>query len=461
MKTLWNLHKDKVKVKLSKSIPKKTNVDKKSAWGILSRELQKKTQHMPLRQLISKMSGALTQLTPCVMMSPMSIAQYLPPDGKPFDVVIFDEASQITVCDAIGAIARAKQAIIIGDPKQLPPTSFFGRGSDNDFDLDEDCEDDLESILDECLAARIPQMKLNWHYRSKCESLITFSNHHYYNDSLITFPNTDTMGMSVYFHSVDSVYKRKSRVNRGEADAIVNDIVAKLRSPGFNKSIGVVTFNMSQQTLISNLFEKAREKYPEIEPHFDEEKFDAVFVKNIESVQGDECDIIYFSITFGKDAAGKLSMNFGAMNKSGGTRRLNVAITRAKEEMHVFSSLKPGDIDLSRTASEGVRDLKHFLEYAQRGAKALVEEFDAPGGYFDSPFEQAVAEHLQSKGWTVHSQIGVSGFKIDLGVVNPDAPGQYLSAVECDGATYHRSATARDRDFLRRTSFTRIRVGSH
>lgn len=439
-----------VKAKLAAGIPSRNSVPKKSEWGVLARELQKKQRHMPLRQLIASMPETLTQLTPCLMMSPMSIAQYLPPDSKAFDVVIFDEASQITVCDAIGAIARAKQSIVVGDPKQLPPTSFFGKAADNESNSGEDFDEDLESILDECLAANIPKMKLNWHYRSRCESLITFSNHRYYDGTLITFPNTDTNGMSVHFHPVDSVYKEgKHRINRGEAEAIVADVVAKLRQPDFKKSIGVVTFNQEQQELISNLFEKARSEYPEIEPHFSEENFESVFVKNLESVQGDERDLIYFSITFGKDAAGKLSMNFGPMNKAGGTRRLNVAITRAKEEMRIFSSLMPEQIDLSRTASEGVKDLKHFLEYAQRGASALAEAASAPGGFFDSPFEQAVAERLQSKGWTTHSQVGVSGFRIDLGIINPDAPGSYLAAVECDGATYHRSATARDRDSLR------------
>lgn len=439
-----------VKAKLAAGIPTRDSVPKKSEWGVLARELQKKTRHMPLRQLISSMPKTLTQLTPCLMMSPMSIAQYLPPDSKAFDVVIFDEASQITVCDAIGAIARAKQSIVVGDPKQLPPTSFFGKAADNESNSGEDFDEDLESILDECLAANIPKMKLNWHYRSRCESLITFSNHRYYDGSLITFPNTDTNGMSVHWHPVDSVYKEgKHRVNRGEAEAIVSDVVAKLRQPNFDKSIGVVTFNQEQQELISNLFEKARSEYPEIEPHFSEDNFESVFIKNLESVQGDERDLIYFSITFGKDAAGKLSMNFGPMNKAGGTRRLNVAITRAKEEMRIFSSLMPEQIDLSRTASEGVKDLKHFLEYAQRGNSALAEAASAPGGFFDSPFEQAVAERLHNKGWVTHSQVGVSGFRIDLGIINPDAPGSYLAAVECDGATYHRSATARDRDSLR------------
>lgn len=438
-----------VRALLAAGIPKAQDIKKGSEWGVLAREIQKKTRHMPLRQLMSQMPEVITKLTPCVMMSPMSIAQYLPANSKAFDVVIFDEASQITVPDAIGAVARAKQAIVVGDPKQLSPSSFFAKKSGDDGYSD-DFEEDMESILDECLAANIPCMNLNWHYRSRCESLITFSNHKYYGGKLITFPNNDTRGMSVHYHAVDSIYKEgQNRINRGEAEAIVENIVTKLRQPSFNKSIGIVTFNMDQQKLISDLFEVARSQYPEIEPHFAEDKFDSVFVKNLESVQGDERDLIYFSITFGRDAAGKLSMNFGPMNQAGGTRRLNVAVTRAKEEMHVFASLKPEQIDLSRTGAEGIRDLKHFLEYAQRGISALTEAIGAPGGFFDSPFEQAVAERLHAKGWVTHSQVGVSGFRIDLGVINPDAPGQYLSAVECDGASYHSSATARDRDFLR------------
>ncbi|MEE9339800.1 MAG: DUF4011 domain-containing protein [Methylococcaceae bacterium] len=445
-----NLTQQYVKAMLASGIPKMQDIKKGSDWGILAREVQKKTRHMPLRQLMEKIPDEISKLTPCVMMSPMSIAQYLPANSKSFDVVIFDEASQITVPDAIGAVARAKQAIVVGDPKQLSPTSFFSKKSGGDDEFDDELEEDMESILDECLAANIPYMNLNWHYRSRCESLITFSNHKYYGGKLITFPNNDTKGMSVFYHPVDSVYKEgKLRINRGEAEAIIKDVVEKLRQPDFKRSIGIVTFNTDQQKLISDLFEIARSEYPEIEPHFAEDKFDSVFIKNLENVQGDERDLIYFSITFGKDGAGKLSMNFGPMNQAGGSRRLNVAVTRAKEEMHIFASLRPEQIDLSRTSAEGVRDLKHFLEYAQRGAMALTTTSETLSGFFDSPFEQAVAEKLHAKGWITHSQVGVSGFRIDLGVINPDAPEKYLSAIECDGASYHSSATARDRDFLR------------
>ena len=442
-----------VYARLSQMIPSRGHVPQGSTWHVLSREIQKKRRHMPVRQLVEKLGSNLFKLTPCVMMSPMSVAQYLPPEGTFFDVVIFDEASQITPWDAIGAIARANQAIVVGDPKQLPPTSFFNRQEDeyNDSDID---VGDLESILDECMGANLPTYRLKWHYRSRQESLITFSNHNYYGGGLITFPSPATADTAVSFHHVDDGLYEKggNRINQPEARAVVDSIIARLRDPEFKKAkmtIGVVTFNQEQQVLIEDLLEKARQDYPEIEPFFAEDNIEAIFVKNIESVQGDERSIIYFSMTYGKDHSGRLSMNFGPMNQDGGPRRLNVAITRARNEMHVYSSMQPEDIDLSRTAAAGVRDMKHFMDFAKRGTKAIGESIERPLGTFDSPFEEQVAIRLEERGWTVHSQIGVSDFRIDLGVVHPDKAGMYLAGIECDGATYHRSATARDRDFLR------------
>ena len=442
-----------VYARLSQAIPSRAHIPQGSNWHVLSREIRKKRRHMPVRKLVEQLGDNLFKLTPCVMMSPMSVAQYLPPKGPSFDVVIFDEASQITPWDAIGAIARAKQAIVVGDPKQLPPTSFFNRQEDEHDDSDIDIGD-LESILDECMGANLPTYQLKWHYRSRQESLITFSNHNYYGGGLITFPSPATADRAVSFHYVeDGLYEKGgSRINLPEARAVVGDIVARLRDPDFKKTrmtIGVVTFNQEQQVLIEDLLEKARQKYPEIEPFFAEDNIEAIFVKNIESVQGDERSIICFSMTYGKDRSGRLSMNFGPMNQDGGPRRLNVAITRARNEMHVYSSMQPEDIDLSRTAAAGVKDMKHFMDFAKRGAKAIGESIERPLGTFDSPFERQVAIRLEGRGWTVHSQIGVSGFRIDLGVVHPDQAGRYLAGIECDGATYHRSATARDRDFLR------------
>ncbi|WP_342655688.1 DUF3320 domain-containing protein [Pseudomonas sp. F3-2] len=445
------LTKDWLRARLCADLPSQDSVSRSSDWGLLRHEMGKKTKHIPLRELMTRAPDALTKLTPCLLMSPLSIAQYLPPASTPFDLVIFDEASQIPVWDAIGAMARGKQVVMVGDPKQLPPTSFFDRAESTADD--EDVEADLESILDECISANLPMRNLNWHYRSRHESLIAFSNQRYYQSKLVTFPSPFTADKAVRLCPVAGIYdKGGSRTNLIEARALVADLVTRLQSPAFRESrrtVGVVTFNGEQQKLIMDMLDEACRKDPSLEPYFAESELEPVFVKNLESVQGDERDIIYFSTTYGKDAAGVLSMNFGPMNRPGGERRLNVAITRARQELVLFSTLRPEQIDLARTQAVGVRDLKHFLEFAERGPRALAEANLGSVGGFDSPFEEAVAAALAKKGWHIQTQIGVSSFRIDLGVVHPDAPGRFLAGIECDGATYHRSATARDRDKLR------------
>jgi very-short-patch-repair endonuclease len=297
-------------------------------------------------------------------------------------------------------------------------------------------------------------MKLSWHYRSRHESLIAFSNYRYYDGDLVTFPSPVTNDRAVSFNHVSNgQYERGgARTNKPEARALVADLIARIKSADFRDSgltIGVVTFNAEQQSLIEDLLDEERRKDPSIEPHFLDTKLEPVFVKNLESVQGDERDIMYFSTTYGPGIDGNMPMNFGPMNQQGGERRLNVAITRARQELRVFGSFRPEQMDLSRTQALGVRDLKHFLEFADRGARALGEIVAGSLGDFESPFEKAVSIALTERGWRLHSQVGVSAFRIDLGVVDPDAPGRYLAGVECDGATYHRSATARDRDKLR------------
>jgi len=314
-------------------------------------------------------------------------------------------------------------------------------------------EGDLESILDECLGASLPTRNLSWHYRSRHESLIAFSNHRYYGGGLVTFPSPVTDDRAVSFHLVNGCYEKGgARINQPEAKALVVDLVSRLKRPGFRESgltIGVVTFNSEQQGLIEDLLDEERRKDSGLEPYFSEMELEPVFVKNLESVQGDERDIMYFSITYGPDMAGTVSMNFGPLNRDGGERRLNVAVTRARHELRVFSSLRGEQMDLSRTKANGVRDLKHFLEFAEFGPRALAEAHHGSQGDFDSPFESSVATALGRKGWQVHTQIGASSFRVDLGVVHPNFAGRYLAGVECDGATYHRSATARDRDKLR------------
>lgn len=420
-------------------------------FGVLSRQFNKKSNHMPTRQLITEMGESLLHLTPCFMMSPLSVAQFLPANFSSFDLVVFDEASQITVWDAVGSIARGNNVIIVGDPKQMPPSNFFSK-SGNDDSSD---EEDLESILDQALSARLPHHRLTGHYRSKHESLIAFSNSHYYENSLVTFPSAETKASAVTMHRVDGLYsKGKNRNNIIEANAVADFIVASLQQKNQTLTFGIVTLNSEQQRCIEDALDDRRRKHPFIEKFFQgSRKYDPIFVKNLESVQGDERDVIILSLGYGptEPQAKTMSMNFGPLNKQGGERRLNVAITRATTEVHVFSSFDSSMIDLSRTSALAVQHLKYFLEFAEKGPIALPETANAEYGVdqFDSYFEEAVAYALRAKGWIVQTQVGVGKFRIDMGIVHPDAPGQFLAGIECDGATYHSSPAARDRDRVR------------
>ena len=449
------LTRDLIRARLAQGVPNFGGADlPNSEVGILKREIGKRRRQISVRKLFQTIPNLLPMLKPCILMSPISIAQYLDPKHSPFDIVVFDEASQIPVWDAVGAIARGKQAVIVGDPKQLPPTTFFQHAEDEEEDTGEDgIVDDLESILDDCMSARLPWLPLDWHYRSRHESLIAFSNYYYYNNRLLTFPSPMREGVGVSWrHVPGGVYDRgKSATNKAEAEAIVKEVIRRLENPVLKDwSIGIVTFSQAQQTLIENLMEEVRRERSDVDYFFSEEAAEPVFVKNLENVQGDERDVILFSICYGPDSLGRVSMNFGPMNKEGGERRLNVAITRARREVIVFSTLRADQIDLARSRARGVRDLKNFIEYAERGPSAIAEatQYDSAAG-FDSPFEKAVYDVLVNKGWEVHRQVGCARYRIDLAVVDPDRPGQYLLGIECDGANYHRAKTARDRDKLR------------
>ncbi|MHB2018043.1 MAG: DUF3320 domain-containing protein [Candidatus Xenobia bacterium] len=420
-----------------------------SEMGILQREIKKKRSQLAMRKLFERIPTLLRRLKPCFLMSPLSVAQYLSPEFPPFDLVVFDEASQIPVWDAIGAIGRAKQAIVVGDPKQLPPTSFFSRMDGEGLGEEDDLEE-LESILDECIASSLPNHSLIWHYRSRHEDLITFSNYHYYDGRLLTFPSPESRGGVSHVPVPQGVYDRSgSRTNRAEADAVVAEIVRRLKDPEQRKrSIGVVTFSQAQQTLVEDLLDKARRESVEIEPYCTNTVNEPVFVKNLENVQGDERDVVLFSIGYGPDAAGKVSINFGPLNRDGGERRLNVAVTRARQQMIVFSTLRPDQIDLTKTSARGVHQLRVFLEYAMRGPAAIREKVSVNGdAECESPFEADVAQVLEEHGFVVHRQVGCSGYRIDLAVV--DGGGRYRLGIECDGATYHSAKSARDRDRLR------------
>lgn len=459
--------------RLGNDLPSIDSVPRRSELGLLRHQLGLQRPTAAIRNLISEMPTSFAKLAPCVLMSPLSVAQYLPPGQAQFDLVIFDEASQISTWDAVGAIARGRQAIIVGDPKQLPPTNFFGRNDDGEGEHQDiaEFEKDMPSILDEVTAAGIPTHRLSWHYRSRDEALIAFSNHNYYDGGLVTFPSPNASGDALRLHKINGTYLRgKGRTNPDEARAVVSLIRAKLnewlRLPESRRlTLGVITFNVQQQTLLLDLLDAERKANPAIEWFFSDEREEPLIVKNLENIQGDERDVILFSTTFGADASGRVSMNFGALNLDGGEKRLNVAVTRARSQLHVFSSITADQIDLSRTAARGVKDLKAFLDFADRGEVALAAQDSGSLGGVDSLFEAAVREALIQKGWEVHTQIGVSGFRIDLGVRHPDYAGAWLAGVECDGATYHSSATARDRDRIRQAvleglGWTVIRVWS-
>ena len=445
-----NLSREAAFAKISEKLPldMSAKVAKKSELGILRHECEKKMRHKPIRQLLAEIPTLAPALKPCFLMSPLSVAQYLPPDTDPFDLIVFDEASQIPVWDAIGVIARGKQLIVVGDPKQMPPTSFFQKADTEGEDDDEAAQEDMESILDECLAAGVFSSHLNWHYRSRHESLIAFSNHNYYDDRLYTFPAANrSPSLGVRFQFVaDGIYDRKaSRTNEKEARALVDWVFDHVKAPGYKpRSVGVVTFSEAQKDLIENLFEERREKDPSIESFFSDENPEPFFVKNLENVQGDERDVILFSVGYAADKDGKLAMNFGPLNRTGGERRLNVAVTRAKEQVVVFASIHGSQIDLSRTSAVGAAHLKSFLEFAEKGTDAAPQTEAKDNG----AFPKAVAEFLRGKGYKVDERVGTGACRIDLAVKKPGAD-DYLLAIECDGPSYASQLTVRDRDQLR------------
>lgn len=428
--------------------------------AVLQREISKQKSHMPLRKLMSSVPHITRLLKPCMLMSPLSVAQYLDAATELFDVVIFDEASQIPVWDAIGAIGRGRNAIIVGDPRQMPPTSFFNRS--RQAEEDDTQEQDMESILDECLACDIPALNLSWHYRSKAESLIAFSNARYYESKLTTFPAPMAQDSAVRYHFTGGVYEPGSsrRVNVREAQALVNHVLEQLRTENFRyteaTSIGIVTFNAQQQNLIQELLDEARAADESLEPYFAENNPEAVFVKNLENVQGDERGVIYFSTTYGPDARGHVSMNFGPLNLPGGERRLNVAVTRARCALHVFTSLKPEHIDLSRTKARGAADFRAFLDYARRGAATYLSLQRGADAESPDALADGVVAELEKLGWRCARQIGVSGYKIDVAVLHPESENELLAGIALDGSSYASANTARDRDVLRHSVLTSL-----
>jgi hypothetical protein len=421
-----------------------------------------------IRTLIRQTGSALAAVKPVVLASPLSAAMHLDPALPPFDLVVFDEASQIPLADALGALSRATSAVVVGDSRQLPPTSFFDSGSGGDDPAvgttagsaadDDQGFEELESLLDECVASRFPELMLRWHYRSRDERLIAFSNAHIYGGRLQTFPSAfrshPLLGVSL--RVVQGTYDRsKTRTNPAEAAAVVAELASRLRSADAvpaNRSLGVVAFSIAQQNLVQDLFdalidgdEQVRSTVSQLE--------EPILIKNLEAVQGDERATMMFSIGYGRDADGRLAMNFGPMNRAGGERRLNVAITRAREQMIVFSTIRAGDIDLGRSGAAGIRLLRDFLEFAECGQTAAsnADPLDAASQHAGNPdaLEESIARALEQRGWTVDRHVGRSNYRISMALRDKANPDRWCLGIELDGPFWQSGATVADREILR------------
>ena len=433
--------------RLASNIPSFTHeAIQSSEVGILQKNIRNNARGISIRKLFDQIPTLLSRMCPCMLMSPLSVAQFIDTDADKFDLIVFDEASQMPTYEAVGAIARGKNVVIVGDPKQMPPTNFF---SVNTIDEDNIEMEDLESILDDCLALSIPSKYLLWHYRSKHESLIAFSNSEYYDNKLMTFPSPDNIESKVRMVNINGYYdKGKSRQNRAEAQAVVDEIERRLRNDELRKkSIGVVTFSIVQQALIEDLLSDLFIAHPELET-LALECEEPLFIKNLENVQGDERDVILFSVGYGPDAAGRVSMNFGPLNRAGGERRLNVAVSRARYKMIIYSTLRSDMIDLNRTSSVGVAGLKRFLEYAEKGTRNVINGSAGSLPETSASIEKIIADKLRSLGYTVHTDIGCSGYKIDIGIVDTQNESNYQLGIICDGKNYKRTKTARDREIV-------------
>ena len=416
-----------------------------SEVNILKRNIANGGRGTSIRHLIDQIPNLLPKLCPCMLMSPISVAQFIDLNSPKFDLVIFDEASQMPTAEAVGAIGRGKALIVVGDNKQMPPTSFFDVQQVDDEDA---ALDDLDSILDDCQALSLPDHYLAFHYRSKHESLIAFSNQEYYDGRLFTFPSADDRLKKVSMVKVDGVYdKGGKRSNRAEAEAVVKEIIRRLSDAELSqRSIGVVAFSMAQQNLIEDVLMETLVGKPELEARaFQCEE--PIFIKNLENVQGDERDVILFSIGYGPDKDGNVSMNFGPLNNRGGERRLNVAVSRARYEMMVFSTLRAEQIDLRRSQAAGVEGLQKFLKYADSPQAPLLQRGELAGAEIATEgVAPSIAEALNSLGYETALNVGRSKFKVDVAVVDPHDQNRYLIAILIDNHARLATKIARDRE---------------
>lgn len=417
--------------------------------SLIRHEAGKKRAHIAVRNLIVRAGAAIQALKPCFMMSPMSVAQYIKPGQFEFDIVVMDEASQIRPEDAIGAIARGKSLIVVGDPKQLPPTSFFEKVLNEESDEDTVALEESESILESAIPM-FRTRRLRWHYRSRHESLIAFSNFHYYNSDLVIFPSPHASGSEFGIRYKEVKRGRFTRGKNVEEARVVAQAALKHLLECPDESVGLVAMNSKQQLEIEMHIEQLVKDYPEYSRAYEKNMLqnEPLFIKNLENIQGDERDVIMISMTYGPgELGGKVDQRFGPINWDVGWRRLNVLFTRSKKRMHIFSSMNAHDIQVSGTSKKGVQSLKQFLEYCEK--KGHLTSPEITGREADSDFQISVIDALAEKGYTCEPQLGVAGYYLDLAVKDPVNEGSYLLGIECDGATYHSAKSARDRDRLR------------
>jgi len=424
-------------------------VGEKTEFALLKHEMNKMRRHIPIRQLLLKSGEALRALKPCFMMGPLAVCQYLDRSNAQFDVLIIDEASQVKPEDALGAISRVKQVVIVGDTKQLPPTSFFQRTEDSEFSEDMVGMEENESILEVSSNVFKNSRMLRWHYRSQHESLIRYSNKMFYNNNLVLFPsphfNDNRFGVKYQF--VKGVYSAGK--NPKEAKEVVQRIKEHiLNSP--NDSLGVVAMNSEQAELIEIELENLLKQEPELEEVLGRLRngVEPFFIKNLENVQGDERDVIFISVVYGPDENGNVFQRFGPINSPNGWRRLNVLFTRSRKRTVVFSTMNSSQVIIGANASKGLQAFYGFLKFAETGSipsEIVINEGQLP----QSPFEEDVIAILERQGFKCVPQVGVAGYFIDIGIINPKREGSFIIGIECDGATYHSGKTARDRDRLR------------
>ena len=422
---------------------------------LVRREAVKRSRHLSVRQLVHQAPEVLCGLRPCWMMSPLQVAEMIPAGTELFDVVIFDEASQIPPAEAMGALARAKQAVVAGDDRQLPPTSFFRSQEGEGYDDDSDDADDglalianIESLLDVVKGLPIKEQMLRWHYRSRDGRLIAFSNNHIYGEALTAFPGT-VLESPLTFHELDlpPASGRSTRSHPAEVDRVVDLILEHARHRP-EQSLGVIAFGSHHGDNIEEALRRrlAAENDRSLDPFFATEREERFFIKNIERVQGDERDVIILSVGYHKAANGTLPYRFGPLNQEGGERRLNVAITRARSRIHLVAGFSHHDMDPGRSSAEGVELLRQYLEFAASGGTAMG------GSLSEEPlnaFELNIQRQLEKRGIPVTPQYGVAGYRLDFACAHPEQPGRMVLAIEADGASYHSAPTARDRDRLR------------